>query len=316
MPIDRLHPLPLWRDAVRLAIAATHGDEPVWAALTAVYGDVLIGGDAYHDKQPRPLCYMTRDDMTIRDQWDWRNLTTLVQRSFDNPRALVEFARLKPPRLAIDSYFYYFNHSVLSARILCELFHVDPNETNRRFFANPLFHAVFTGNEQCVRVLLAVGADAERWVLYEAVIQRRCDIVDMLLEHGASVNPDSDDGFGPLHAACSFELSRNCPIHPGVVERLLRAGADVNQADGTGWTPLHCAAVALKSCSALCCAAHGPWDRNEVLTYLRVIDMLTAAGAVLDVPNNIGTTPARIIHQWFRENRSSLRLRKRRRNRE
>ncbi|KAJ8317508.1 hypothetical protein KUTeg_005412 [Tegillarca granosa] len=64
----------------------------------------------------------------------------------------------------------------------------------------------------------------------------RKDVVEHLLECGASVHAKDDGGLIPLHNACSFG-------HAEVVQLLLRSGADANARDNWNYTPLHEAAI-------------------------------------------------------------------------
>jgi ankyrin repeat protein len=58
---------------------------------------------------------------------------------------------------------------------------------------------------------------------------KSAEMVQLLAEHGASVNILSRDGYSPLHVARSVE----------VAEALVLAGANINALDPDGMTPLH-----------------------------------------------------------------------------
>ncbi|KAF4801193.1 hypothetical protein TURU_036603 [Turdus rufiventris] len=64
----------------------------------------------------------------------------------------------------------------------------------------------------------------------------RKDVVEHLLQTGASVHARDDGGLIPLHNACSFG-------HAEVVSLLLCQGADPNARDNWNYTPLHEAAI-------------------------------------------------------------------------
>ncbi|CAN7937862.1 unnamed protein product [Ixodes hexagonus] len=64
----------------------------------------------------------------------------------------------------------------------------------------------------------------------------RRDVVEHLLQSGASVDARDDGGLIPLHNACSFG-------HAEVVQLLLAHGADANARDSWNYTPLHEAAI-------------------------------------------------------------------------
>lgn len=63
----------------------------------------------------------------------------------------------------------------------------------------------------------------------------RKDVVEHLLNVGASIDARDDGGLIPLHNACSFG-------HADVTKLLLKVGCDVNARDNWAYTPLHEAA--------------------------------------------------------------------------
>ena len=74
------------------------------------------------------------------------------------------------------------------------------------------------------------------WCFYLYLGFGRKDVVEHLLECGASVHAKDDGGLIPLHNACSFG-------HAEVVQLLLRSGGDANARDNWNYTPLHEAAI-------------------------------------------------------------------------
>lgn len=101
----------------------------------------------------------------------------------------------------------------------------------------------------------------------------RKDVVEHLLECGASVHAKDDGGLIPLHNACSFG-------HAEVVQLLLRSGADANARDNWNYTPLHEAAikgkidVCIGECLFWCQSLYVNWKRllgnmtnNLILTF-------------------------------------------------
>ena len=84
----------------------------------------------------------------------------------------------------------------------------------------------------------------------------RKDVVEHLLECGASVHAKDDGGLIPLHNACSFG-------HAEVVQLLLRSGADANARDNWNYTPLHEAAI--KGKIDVCI---GEWNNFFLLTLI------------------------------------------------
>ena len=89
-------------------------------------------------------------------------------------------------------------------------------------------------NADCIRALLAAGADANAddgysTALHLAVEQNAPDIVQLLIESGARLNPLNEHGWTPLR--CAADESRvEC------VRLLLEAGADPRQATTDGDT--------------------------------------------------------------------------------
>uniref|UniRef100_A0A803W5B0 Poly [ADP-ribose] polymerase n=1 Tax=Ficedula albicollis TaxID=59894 RepID=A0A803W5B0_FICAL len=78
----------------------------------------------------------------------------------------------------------------------------------------------------------------------------RKDVVEHLLQTGASVHARDDGGLIPLHNACSFG-------HAEVVSLLLCQGADPNARDNWNYTPLHEAAIKGKIDVCIVLLQHG-----------------------------------------------------------
>jgi ankyrin repeat protein len=75
-----------------------------------------------------------------------------------------------------------------------------------------------------------------RTPLFYAVEEKKGELVQFALEHGANVNHQAHDGQTPLHAAAEVGSIPS-------LERLVEGGADVDAVDGEGRTPLHLAAI-------------------------------------------------------------------------
>ncbi|MEM6631704.1 MAG: ankyrin repeat domain-containing protein [Bacteroidota bacterium] len=98
--------------------------------------------------------------------------------------------------------------------------------------------------------------------LHNVMTEEHFSIVRYLIEQGAKVNIQNDEGIAPLHLACY-------PEHAGL---LVEAGADINLTDQKGNTPLHIL------------AAEGE-ERYEV------IEFLLDKGADQTLKNKEGYTP-------------------------
>ena len=146
------------------------------------------------------------------------------------------------------------------------------------FGTTPLHYAAFyTDDPAIIRVLLDAGADVNPQgndgtplhaaVAYNTNLAIVPAITRVLLDAGADVNAQDLLGFTPLHLA-TFRTRPD----PAVIEALLDAGADVNaQEDRYSWTPLHYAAR---------------FSRNPA-----VIEALLEAGADASARDSEGKTP-------------------------
>jgi len=102
--------------------------------------------------------------------------------------------------------------------------------------------AIHHGQQDVAQFLLSRNANIdakERFIggftpLHEAICCRcSLDLVKFLLHNGATINSQDDEGFTPLHHACTFH---KCDHE--VVQFLLRNGALVDSRDKKGRTPL------------------------------------------------------------------------------
>jgi ankyrin repeat protein len=79
------------------------------------------------------------------------------------------------------------------------------------------------------------GAPLGLTPLHEAARGGHVDILQLLLNHGASVNAVTNHGYTPFHHAARVG-------HVDILQLLLNHGASVNAVDKYGETPLHHAA--------------------------------------------------------------------------
>ncbi|KAL3968178.1 endophilin-A [Sarotherodon galilaeus] len=127
-----------------------------------------------------------------------------------------------------------------------------------------LFEACRSGDLERVRKLVTAEnvnsrdtAGRKSTPLHFAAGFGRKDVVDFLLQNGASVHARDDGGLISLHNACSFG-------HAEVVSLLLHHGADANARDNWNYTPLHEAAIKGKIDVCIVLLQHGaePTIRN------------------------------------------------------
>lgn len=104
-------------------------------------------------------------------------------------------------------------------------------------------HAIAAGSVEDVRRHLAVNPEAAHrgqrpglTPLHQAILRRRLEIAQVLLEAGADVNAADPDGRTPLHLA----VERN---EVALICALMAREADPHRRDRVGWTPLHHAAA-------------------------------------------------------------------------
>ena len=99
-----------------------------------------------------------------------------------------------------------------------------------------LYRAVWTGDLETVKKLVAEGADANESdeegnpLLHEAIWRGHADVVQALIDAGADVNAKETDGNPLLHEAVWRD-------HTEVARVLVDAGADVDAKDSDGNPP-------------------------------------------------------------------------------
>eukprot|EP00741_Cyanophora_paradoxa_P021259 tig00021348_g20519.t1 len=110
-----------------------------------------------------------------------------------------------------------------------------------------LFIAVKDGNvSETKKLVQAMNVDVqaadwdERQVIHMAAVCANMEILEYLLERGASPNAQDKWGTTPLHEACGNH-------HEAVALRLLAAGADLSLKNADGRTPLDVAGPALRA---------------------------------------------------------------------
>lgn len=109
--------------------------------------------------------------------------------------------------------------------------------------SDELMHALWAGDSHAIEKAFKSGVDVNardpegRTLLMEATLEKRADLVKVLLGHGADVAAADHDGETALHFAARAH-------QPEIVQLLLDAGAAVDARDHHAQTPLF---LALKS---------------------------------------------------------------------
>lgn len=142
-------------------------------------------------------------------------------------------------------------------------------------FPSPLLHATTNHRLQIVKILLNTGADPNGYSDYGnspdlplriAAAHGDVEIMTVLLDHGANINAQTEDGYSAVHSAARgghhealrfllIERHANphlaldngslalhtaaCHGHPKCIEVCLEAGLDINVCNGCGKTVLH-----------------------------------------------------------------------------
>jgi uncharacterized protein len=145
----------------------------------------------------------------------------------------------------------------------------------------PLSAAARLGNVECAKILIAAGADVNRFdsdgiaALHMAIIKQR-GTVKLLLDNGATAVMNSVTPAQCVNECYTGLTALMMCTEPDIVELLLAAGADVHVTNDAGDPCLHVAARHKSSARELC--------------------LLIKAGAAVHAVNNEGKTAAQIAH--------------------
>lgn len=147
--------------------------------------------------------------------------------------------------------------------------------------------------------LLVAGADVRlannmgHTALHGAVVCGDLACVELVLAHGANIDPRGCDGQTPLQQLVEIERQDFGAEHLAIMECLLAAGADIEACDDDGQTALACASLRDNVVAAEKLLAHGAIVDADSGTPLRwavsneaegVLTVLLAAGARIDFP--------------------------------
>jgi ankyrin repeat protein len=189
------------------------------------------------------------------------------------------------------------------------------------------------GYLEAAKLLIQHGAGVnrpgtkKRYPLLAAAKEGKKAMVEFILETGANPNlVDSDD-----QAAIHYALyCRDDKAAIEIIYLLLDAGADVNKQSRGGETPLHRAAIYHRPEQALCLLNHGAkvnagtlqdqtplhravsysqerWGRGE--SQKRVIEIMLAKGALVDIKDSRGRTPLDYVKRWKIRNKEEQQFR-------
>lgn len=173
----------------------------------------------------------------------------------------------------------------------------------------PLYLAVSNGHIEIVKLLIEYGADLDvkchegETVLYEAARCGEEEIVRELVNAGADMDIQTTDGYATLHIACPY---------PNIMSILIQAGADMERKETVGGKTalLYATYMEYKEAvrelafgganldtlnyegySALHIAAQNSLESN---CYIKIMEILVAAGADVDNPGRDGETPLHV----------------------
>jgi len=210
------------------------GHTPLFNAVLGKHNDVVTllierGADVNTKRKDglSPLSYAS-----------WLGRTEIMSTLLDNG-ADIE-SRDNYGRTMLYSAVFNEYHGTVSVQVECECTVNTKQNDDELPHRN---HAHWQRGTDMVRMSLEHDIVAEarrqgRTPLYKTNVSDKCqDMVSFLIECGADVNTQDNDGKTPLIAACDVETV-------DIVRLLLKHGSQVNLCDYTGWTALHYAARA------------------------------------------------------------------------
>lgn len=145
--------------------------------------------------------------------------------------------------------------------------------------ATPVMTAAMNGDLEIIRLILEkLGRDSSFVNLsdskkftalhYAVTFNPKHEIINILLNAGASINAQEEHGMTPLMAALNLNQSEKAKI---LIEASKKSKADINAADSENWRALHYAA--LRS------------------SFPEIITLLVEAGAKTELRNSANSTP-------------------------
>ena len=180
-----------------------------------------------------------------------------------------------------------------------------------------LWCAAYDGHTEIVRYLVGLpevdvdyrSDDAYKTALYYAVFWQHADVVQVLIDAGADIEINDNDGRSLLHCACTPLDSARGSGALDIVKMLVEAGAGVRETDNEGDTCLMLAArcghteivrylvglpevdVNRRSTATADSSNHTALHLAVFRKHTDVLQVLIDAGADIDTQNNDGYTP-------------------------
>ncbi len=161
-------------------------------------------------------------------------------------------------------------------------FDLDWQGTGDYFDSTPLHTAIVYKKAEIVKMLIGAGVDVNwqdkrnggRSYMHELAYWGRIDIARILIDAGANLDLQDDNGETPLHWAARHNKMK-------FTQFLLDMGANPDIQDKKGWTPLHLAL----------------WNNR-----LKIARMLIGAGARTDIQDNEGRLPYELTDSQLLKN--------------
>jgi ankyrin repeat protein len=142
-------------------------------------------------------------------------------------------------------------------------------------YHNPLVMAVIKNKEEAVNTLIQLGADVNKTIsglggggtaLHAAAARTMPNIVKMLLDAGADINKEDNDGRTPLITAISLD-------NIDMVKFLIANGADINMINRNNETPLYIAATLSNTKVIKLLFSHPSFQNPKIHNSKTVIDL-------------------------------------------
>ena len=213
------------------------------------------------------------------DEMTFMGTTALIAASSEGNRTMTDILLSRNAGLTLQNWYGTALHCTAEAgKAACipQLIAAGLNVDFRDRYGRTSFHcATISGQMETMKVLLELGADVNAQcnsdgcdrgctpLRYAVLCEYSLEVVKLLLEKGAKLNPSVVPMVTPVHDAAALNLQ-------DALELLLGHGLDANAKAADGSTPLHFAAY------------------ND---HTKVVSVLLAHGADINAQSNNGATP-------------------------